>query len=154
MIDIESLVEIDIPGSQRRKSGQGFVIDCPFCGGRMKLNVNPHKNVWRCAKCDRSGGPVRLHAYIKDMSMNDASNDLNRIAAAQPAERNHRTRKSQKEIVPADIMIRNTVYTRLLDHLELKQTHRDNLLSRGLREQDIQVLGYKSYFEVNDALKR
>ena len=154
MIDIESLVEIDIPGSQRRKSGQGFVIDCPFCGGRMKLNVNPHKNVWRCAKCDRSGGPVRLHAYVKDMSMNDASNDLNRIAAAQPAERNHRTRKSQKEIVPADIMIRNTVYTRLLDHLELKQIHRDNLLSRGLREQDIQVLGYKSYFDVNDTLKR
>ena len=53
--------------------------------------------------------------------------------------------EKQKEECPlADIESRNSVYTALLDKLSLAADHKENLMNRGLTEQDVELLKYKT----------
>ena len=53
--------------------------------------------------------------------------------------------EKQKEECPlADIESRNSVYTVLLDKLSLAADHKENLMNRGLTEQDVELLEYKT----------
>ena len=148
---IQSVVDLDLPDSRKRKSGMGYVIDCPFCGGKQKLQVRPDKNVWHCAKCDAGGGAIKLHAMVKNISQKEASNELKELLLKQKVKKFvEKPEDEDKTVRPADILIRNTVNRRLLDNLSLNDCDLKDLQRRGLTADDIKSLGYKSYFGSGD----
>ena len=53
---IDSVVNMDLPNEVKwsQRNGQ-FYVNCPFCGGVHKMNINTDKNLWRCAKCGEGG---------------------------------------------------------------------------------------------------
>ena len=57
--DVMSIIGLD---STRIRSSSGY-FDCPICGGKKKLNINPnigHGGVCRCAKCSAGGDKLDL----------------------------------------------------------------------------------------------
>ena len=47
----------DVANLLRLHKRRGNYYDCPFCGDtKGRLNINPAKNVFRCNRCDKSGG--------------------------------------------------------------------------------------------------
>ena len=38
--------------------------DCPFCGGKSKLNLNIERGTFRCNKCSRNGGMLDLYCSV------------------------------------------------------------------------------------------
>lgn len=150
-IAIRSVIQMDLPHARIRPSGRGYNVDCPFCGGRDKLNFNEQKNVWRCAKCDKGGSPIKFHALYKGISQHAASMELKEMLL-------HEKVKAYKEPeqtgpTPPHFIIRDEIYSKLLNNLTLNEIDRQNLLSRGLTDEEIKLLGYKSYFDVKDTEK-
>ena len=48
---------LDVVHLLRLHKRRGNYYDCPFCGDtKGRLNIHPAKNVFRCNRCDRSGG--------------------------------------------------------------------------------------------------
>lgn len=150
---IEFTVECDMPNERRYRATAGsFDIDCPFCGSKRKFNVNPRKNVARCNKCggDKGYNTVTLHAELTGLSTKEAYKDLLRRWNGLSSDTQVEIRKrkvaaeSFKEILPAPIEIRDKVYRRLLSQLDLSKKHREDLIKRGLTDEEIEKGMYKT----------
>lgn len=51
----------DVVHLLRLNKRRGNYYDCPFCGDtKGRLNINTAKNVYRCNRCDASGGMLKL----------------------------------------------------------------------------------------------
>lgn len=160
--DIDFVVSLDLPDSRRYKAGQGYNIDCPFCGKVRKMNINPAKNVYSCPRCRASGGILALHKNLKGfLTTADAKADLEKQYDALSPEQKKAIKQGivngdggQKYVNPhaADLSERDRVYRAWLSVLPLHADHIEELQSerRGwLTIQDIKRLGYKSYDEGN-----
>jgi len=142
----EACVLGDFPQDAVRRCGTGYNVTCPHCGGKFKLNVNVAKGLFRCAKCDYSGNVVQLHMGMADISSyKDALADLEKQAGNPVCVEKAKKYENQAERKPAPLWIRNETYTRLLDSLTLSRKHRQNLRKRGLSDEEIDRLGYKTY---------
>ena len=146
---IDFVVDHDLPPEEypRRKGANSYYLECPFCKGEEKLNVNSVRGVWRCNKCDESGNAVTLHAKLKGVDNQTAYSSLKRLHAGLPDDLKSKYVKQtvkEDEIIPAPIEILNDVYTELLRELPLSKRHRANLRKRGLTDEEITCLGYKS----------
>ena len=54
---------LDVVQVLHLRKRRGNYYDCPFCGETHgKLNINVEKNVFRCNRCDASGGMLKLYA--------------------------------------------------------------------------------------------
>lgn len=52
-------------------------VNCPFCGEtKGKMNVNLQKNVFRCNRCDASGGMLELHGRLHGVSSAEANRQI------------------------------------------------------------------------------
>ena len=52
---------LDVVQVLHLRKRRGNYYDCPFCGETHgKLNINVEKNVFRCNRCDASGGMLKL----------------------------------------------------------------------------------------------
>lgn len=123
-------------------------IECPVCyetHGKKKLNINFRKNVFRCAKCGVNGGVIDL---VKIFTGSDHDKAVKLIYKRYQAEPNEQIVYAPKEEIMeaplADIELRDKVYTKLLSKLNLNEKHRKDLNRRGLSDDQIQKLGYKS----------
>lgn len=154
MKDILPLLPIPQPPVGR----SAYNIPCPICdhpGGRNRhLNINLKRNVFRCPKCGQfEGGVFDLYAYFANVPRNQVQKALigrlgsdngscgpnrQRMQGLQPAV------LQIQQAALADIETRDQTYRALLRRLDLAEDHRANLLSRGLSEQEIQQLGYKT----------
>ena len=150
---IEFTVECDMPNQRRYRATAGsFDIDCPFCGSKRKFNVNPRKNVARCNKCSGDTGynTVTLHAELTGLSTKEAYKDLlrrwNGLSGDEQVEIKKKKEAAQavKEIMPAPIEVRDIVYRRLLSQLDLSKKHREDLIKRGLTDEEIEKGLYKT----------
>lgn len=125
-------------------------VDCPFCGGRKKLNVSFIKNVWRCNKCGEYGNAITLHAVKNGMSTKDAYKDLVEKYSELTPEKIAEYKKvktvveEDDQIHIAPLSIRDFVYRTLIQNIDLSDKHERDLENRGLTEQDIKDLGYRS----------
>ena len=55
--DVVHLLQLRV----RHKNSSSMDVNCPFCGEtKGKMNVNLQKNVFRCNRCDASGGMLNL----------------------------------------------------------------------------------------------
>lgn len=151
---IDFTIKVDLPNEKRHRApGGSYDINCPFCGGKRKFNVNPRKNVARCNKCSGDTGynTVTLHEELAGFSSpKEAYKDLlrrwNGLSSDEQVEIRKKKEASEavKEIIPAPIEIRDTVYRRLLSKLDLSKKHREDLIKRGLTDEEIEKGMYKT----------
>lgn len=145
--DVAALLRLEI----RRPSGNGVYVNCPLCGDRRgKMRLDYDSDFWRCNYCGESGGMLALYAKVHKVSNSDAYREiceaLGRADSGpdyKPAER--ATVASTVEQSPlADIQKLHQTFSNLLSMLPLSEKHRQGLLERGLSDEQIDSLGYKS----------
>ena len=148
---------------------------CPLCDvGKKKkrLNININKGVFRCAACSTSGDGVTLYGWLKygidpEMLKSKSSTDAQKRKQARAkllseidssvsgyVNPKHYTQSVAKEPPIADLIERDRTYGFMLNRLNLKSEHYNNLINRGLRRSDIIRNGYKSVPEdINGIVK-
>lgn len=144
--DVASLLRLKV----RRRQAASVYTDCPFCGDkRGKMNINYEKNVFRCNYCDERGGMVALYAKVYGISNSDAYREI--CDALQTGSHAPEYQIKTVELPPsvqnsdlADIHKIHQTLSLLLSMLTLTEPHRKNLLDRGLTNEQIERLGYKS----------
>ena len=135
----------------RAADADSWYADCPFCGRRKKLNVNIRKDTWHCPACGEGGGMLKLYAQLKDLPAKEAAKELYRLfnGAEISVKTSIAVRKRDLENTPerpetAPLEKRDAAYRALLQVLSLEKYHRDLLQKRGLTDEAITHLGYKS----------
>lgn len=129
------------------QSGDGLDVNCPFCEGKRKLHINPEKNVWRCNKCNESGNAVTLYAKLHGVSTKDAYRTIKEqyfgvdIKKRTEIEQKSKT-KQRRELAP--LLVRSSVYDRLVSECTLSQVHRNKLKERGLTDEQINQFKFRS----------
>ena len=147
--DVLSLLRLGEP----KYGSSSFNVACPCCDdGRDKhLNINVSKEVFRCPKCGVSGGMLALYSLYTNVPIQKAGAAIrDRMGITdnsyQPKRREpikvHR--EAVKEYPITDIDTRHATYSALLNCLSLSKDHKENLLRRGLTEDEIVRLGYKT----------
>ena len=123
-----------------------FYAACPCCDGEKgrHLNINLKKEVFRCARCGEAGGIFDLYALFTGTPREQARRALiDRIGLPQRATTWERQVLPQENRI-APVETRHKAYSELLSVLTLAGHHRENLQNRGLTEDAISRLGYKS----------
>jgi len=120
-------------------------IDCPFCQKESKMNLNAAKNVYRCNYCGEKGGMLELYGKMYGVSNADAYRELCEVWACNkdtnPADSSNPTPKQINRAASNTI---HQTYSMLLSMLNLAKSHREQLLSRGLSQEQITEFNYKS----------
>ena len=152
ILDVAALLPLRV----KRRAAGSLYVDCPFCGDtRGRLNIS-RKNVWRCNRCDASGGMLALYARMYGISNAEAYREIcealgcGRATGDTPPHRPPVSTISLPPAVPqsepaAPQTIHQTL-TLLLEQLSLSPRHRAHLLSpkRGLTDAQIERFGFKS----------
>ena len=145
ILDIASLLNLTI----RHRGGQNMDVDCPLCGKKGKMNLHFGKNVFRCNYCGESGGMISLYAKVYGVDNSTAYREIcDSMRLSTGSVRTTSIPVSEGSVSPepemAPLEDRDQTYRMLLSLLTLSKTHKDNLLARGLTEEDIYRYGYKS----------
>ena len=154
--DIIPLIGIPDPPNGRPV----YNISCPCCDDNPRkkhLNINLNKDVFCCPRCHFSGGVFDLYSHYSGVDRKNAREVLmeklglkdsgpSYEGSNQKQERRTITRPILQEIeLPlTDIDARHETYAALLGKLSLASDHRENLLSRGLTDEQIRTFGYKT----------
>lgn len=149
IMDVVTVLKLPYP-----QFGQtSYYISCPCCDTQphqKHLNINVKKDVFRCPKCGVSGGIFDLYSLFTGIPRNQVYKALvEQLGMPSKAERpkikvEHTMGMSVCECPITDIESRHNTYSALLSKLSLAKDHRDNLVGRGLTEEDILRLGYKT----------
>ena len=145
------LLGLDVDSSRRTAN-----IPCPICGkGReKKLNINFEKDVFRCNKCELSGGPLTFWAVYRSLPMPVTKEDARVVSKDYFSYVRDERKSDSPNILPAfkridqdiaRIDVRNRTYRGLLSLLSLSEPHKENLLKRGLSTDAIEQNEYRSY---------
>ena len=146
--DVLSLLKLGEP----KYGSSSFNVACPCCDdGRDKhLNINVVKEVFRCPRCGVSGGKLKLYALFMNIPTNQVWQSIrDRMGIEDAVSKPQRrpllyTHQTVKEYPITDIDTRHATYSALLNSLSLSKDHKENLLRRGLTEDEILQLGYKT----------
>jgi len=154
ILDIASVLNLTV----RRRMTNRIYVDCPLPGcnpkkkGKMKLDTE--KDSFHCYYCDETGGMLKLYSRThSDISNSDAYREI--CSALNTGHRNPAVTQSadykRKEIPPSipqsqmvDIPVVHATFSAMLNLLTLSELHRKNLRDRGLTDEQIDKLGYKS----------
>lgn len=129
-----------------------YYVQCPCCDDSPKkkhLNINLKKEVFRCPRCGVSGGIFDLYSLYTGVPRENVRKALMKQLEISVHTQKPKTKiSSQQETDPEcpmmDVDSRHATYSALLSKLTLAVDHRDNLLNRGLTEDDITRLEYKT----------
>ena len=184
---IDFVVEQDLvpQGIRKVPNAQGYSFNCPFCVQKglkpdrhHKYSVNIYKNVGHCMRCGSGHGILGLHQALSKttISLDEAKEDLMKRWNGLPSEVQIKLTKvleeleeeNKRQLFPAPIEVRDEVYRAFLNQLSLSKKHHDDLIARGLTEEEIvkgmyksvPAMGFKTFacnafsYEVTDTLKR
>lgn len=157
MIDLSIREVVQVLGLNYPIHLNSVNVVCPNCGHtnkrRKTMNIDFNINVWNCPKCSLGGGVLDFWAYHRNIDAPSkkekwsmASKDIKTFTDGTP-----KVQKTKLEIpmavdIPcAPLKIRDATYSEFLDTLELYNSHKENLMARGLSEEQIKANGYKSY---------
>ncbi len=147
---IKELLDAFCPDMDYRPASGGNLrlSRCPFCGGKKAyINPKPSVNGFICysGKCGKQLGFMSLY---KELS---GQNDAKYPDAVAFIDGNHSEAKSYEQALPevheetrASLAQRHKVYSKMLSLLTLDDEDKRSLLKRGLKEEQITKLGYKS----------
>lgn len=129
-----------------------FYIQCPCCDEKpykKHLNVNLKKNVFRCPRCGVHGGVLDLYSLLANVNRENAYKSLCEKIKPQGECKTKRIilpkhEESEQEYPIIDVENRHVTYSKLLSCLTLSSDHRENLRNRGLTDEEIDKLGYKT----------
>lgn len=146
MTDIIPLLGLPYP-----PAGRGdYNIPCPCCDdtpGKKHLNINLRRDVFRCPRCGFAGGVFDLYAHyagIPRESVREALIARLDVQGKLPPKPKLPPSPEVPENPLTDIEARSATYEAFLKLLSLASDHRENLLSRGLPEERLSALGYKT----------
>ena len=113
------------------------------------MNINIRKDVFRCPRCNTKGGIYDLYTLFtgvpKDKVRQALREKLGRNSSYKPQRRTPFVPEKEMQECPLiGVEERNITYTALLNKLTLANDHKQNLLARGLTEDEIEKLGYKT----------
>ena len=152
MLDILPLLSVPQPPIGR----SSYNIPCPLCDHPNTrdghLNINLRKNVFRCSKCGEFyGGVFDLYAYFMNVPRDDVQSALQgRLVGSGSYKKRSNKPKGQPVLAAtpqaalARIEVRDHTYQALLGQLTLDADHKENLLHRGLGEDEILRLQYRT----------
>lgn len=149
MYDICDILGLDY---SRRKTDEYFF--CPCCDientKRKHLNINYQKETFKCVKCDAGGGKLALYMFYTGCpSTKEAFRQISQKlggstdSVCQILQRQPQPPKTE-EYPLNDIEVRNRTYSMLLSKLILNDKHRKSLNKRGLNDDQINNLMYRS----------
>lgn len=156
MWDVTAL--LGLPTAPSGKSS--YDIKCPCCDTKANakhLNINLRKEVFRCPRCDVSGGIFDLYALYTGMPR-----DKVRKALVEQIGMPEHIKRPKKEIENAEgleaelapIDVRHATYSAFLSKLELRPDHFKNLKDRGLLEHEIWSKEYRTTPKETDTIIR
>ncbi len=151
-ISIYDVVEIFGLPKARHSEMTHYTIPCPFCDDKSKqnghLDINLTKDSFRCVKCGTAGGALGFYCFLsgwEDSKENrrNAAEAIREHFGGEVKVRQKPKQKIQERMAP--IEVRDKTYSVLLEELRLTRQHKANLIDRGLTEDEIINLGYKSF---------
>ena len=147
ILDVAEVLNLRI----RRRQPTNMDVDCPFCGHKKgKMNINLEKNVFRCNYCNEKGGMIELYGKVFQISNAQAYAEICEIlrcggeAGELPSPKKKVYIPEMEQLPRADLETRHQTYAMLLSQLILTKDHKENLMNRGLSEEQIIKYGYKS----------
>jgi len=139
----------------KKRTNYQMYVNCPFCIGKDgkydshgHLNINFAKNVFRCNRCNAQGGMIELYSLYYGISHKEAFDNImnqlnfNTTNSCVPPKRNYEIQEKIEERQPLEEV--NKTYSELLNLLSLSSVHKENLLKRGLTNDEIEKGEYKS----------
>ena len=133
-----------------RSHAEDSDFNCIFCGGKAKMNINYRKNVYGCVKCGAGGGMLGLYASYYNLTAREAYDEIcKKLVLKEPAKAAEFIAwEDMEKAVPESIRasedeIHHT-YSILLSHLTLSKKHLEDLMRRGLTEEQIRHEEYRS----------
>ena len=154
IMDVASVLDMTI----RRQMPSRVYADCPLpsCNpnkkGKMKLDTE--RDAFHCYYCGESGGMLKLYSLTHNgISYSDSYREIcsalntgqSNPAAARTGDYRLRVTSPlvpQSKIANASVV--HATFSAMLDLLTLSAPHRQNLRERGLTDEQIDRLGYKS----------
>lgn len=146
MSDIIPLLGLPYPPYGR----SAYNISCPCCDDNPRkkhLNINLKKDVFRCPRCGFCGGVFDLYSHYTGIPRNEVRDALIARLNVQGEVKKPRQQIVVKEVPDCpltDVDSRHETYQTLLSKLSLASDHRQNLHDRGLSDEMIERLGYKT----------
>ncbi len=154
--DVARLHGLNILGER----GGEVYCECPFCGDRKKkfsyiVEKGNKRNVFKCFKCNTGGSAIDLHIALspfEDYSGDDgykrAVRDIFRAidgdSSFMEARKEQPKRPKVQEAEKRSDGECSAVYFALLRELQLTDAHKNDLLRRGLSEEDIKKYRFRS----------
>lgn len=141
-----------LPIQNKHIKAQSIDSDCPFCFKKKKFNMNFIGNVYRCNYCGTDGGMLDLYMQFHP-ELNDRSEayraicEALRIGSGNNWTQPQRRTRPEPEIPQSKLAMPwelHKTYSFLFSLLSLSPKHKQDLLRRGLTEEQIERYGYKS----------
>lgn len=134
----------------RHKNSSSMDVNCPFCGEtKGKMNINLQKNVFRCNRCDASGGMLELYGRLHGVSSAEANRQIREALGKGEYRTDYQVVHKEEpeeifnaELADADVIDRT--YQEMLSLLTLNDKHQEDLKKRGLTEEQIKIQRYRS----------
>ena len=148
---------LDYVGVHYPAHKNNIYIDCPWCGGKKKLNVvlsGNKEHLFHCAKCDTSANTIIYVAEVRGISSKEAYAEVCNYANVplyeketlqKPATVKKLEQPKEETVELLPIKERNKTYRYLLAGFTLEDEDKQGLLKRGFSEEAIEKLGYKTY---------
>ena len=140
---------LDVVQVLHLRKRRGNYYDCPFCGETHgKLNINVEKNVFRCNRCDSSGGMLKLYADLHNVTLSEANQQIREALGKGEYRTDYikatpvQEEKATAELAPIEEIHRT--YQRMLSMLTLNRKHQEDLQRRGLKPEQIEAQRYRS----------
>ena len=148
-----------------------FPVECPFCGdlrGKCSFCIRKNgelKNVYHCYHCGASGNMLTLYAELFGIygrnRYKEAYREIKQALSFSGTDKRQQstTRNGFASIVPKKKHIslteeewdyRDHVYKEMLTFLKLKETHRRNLLLRGLTLNEVRQMEERGFLSTDE----
>ena len=147
--EVLSVLRIDVPDTAYTRGA--FNTTCMLCDDKRKhLHIDMIGGRYYCYRCGEGGSLVQLYGrlhipplYEKDEIRDALRAEIN-AGTSLDQKWNRRIVSTYEVTRTASVEIRDKVYSALLSTLRLEQSHKRNLMQRGLSEEEIRRRGYKS----------
>lgn len=153
MTEISNFQEVtSLLGINGVRVGAGeYKYPCPACGA---VAFEANDVFGHCFKCDASFNYVSYFAEMNGVSNKEAYKEIITKTGHTPVRSFVPTKKTEDEPRLAPVKVRDMAYRTMLSYLRLSQKHRADLIARGLSDDRIKTVGYKTYFVGDYAEKR